>query len=121
MQACIPKIYKTTKRFSGTDRPRKASTVIFNPCNHLTTTELVPNRKFPELLDRPYVYPNAPVKVVENRDNTCEVLFQDAPSTDLVAFEDLMSKELTEFGKALFKLESKLPAQTKNLLGESNK
>ena len=103
--ASMPKIFCDNKRFSELRKPRIGSTVWFSPTTTLTRVYLKPLVSFTSSLSHLHLL--AKGKVVANRRNVVEVLFDGAKESDLVTPELLESRKLTEFGKMLFKKSKK--------------
>ena len=115
----MPKIFKSTKRYSDVDRPARGDTCFFSHAVCLFSGEFVKRSK--DFLHE-WIKQDAIVKVVRNAESFTEVQFVDAPQTDYVCPEFLMKMELTAFGQAFFdqnagKMSSRI---RKFFIGEKN-
>ena len=112
MTSKMPKIFKSSKRYSGEDRPEIGETCFFSHAEQLILTdEFVPKTKS---FLRGWIKQNATVKIVRNLDRIVEVLFSGSSKTDLVSPEFLISRELTSFGRVFFdQNKAKMSAQTR--------
>ena len=95
----LPTLLKTPTRFSEERRPPVGSTVIFSHAFQLLLTDFVPEAKD---FNRDEIYNGAEAKVIENKKNIVEVLFNGSEQTDLVSPEFLTTGELTAAGEKLF-------------------
>ena len=113
----LPSLFKEPKRFSAERRPKAGSTVVYSHAFQLLLSEFVPETKD---IGREEVFNGAEVKVIENRPNVIEVLFDGAKQTDLVSPEFLTTGELTTAGALIFEHKGLL-VKTRKLLLELQK
>ena len=78
----LPSLFKEPTRFSAEKRPRVGSTAVYSHAFQLTLSEFVPEAKD---IGRNEVFNGAEVKIVSNRPNVIEVLFEGAERTDQAA------------------------------------
>lgn len=115
MQSTMPHIFESSTRYSAATRPAIGEICFFSHAEMLISNEFVPKTKA-FLHER--IKQNASVKVVRNLDRITEVLFDGAVVTDLVSPEFLISRSLTNFGKAFFhQNKSTMSAQTRKFFG----
>lgn len=93
------RITKKGERFSGYHRPSIGERLVFLPLKRLTKMIFVPEAR---VFDREEIFIGARCKVVGLKKHVIEVRFEGAVEDDLVSPEDLMTLELTEFGKMIF-------------------
>ncbi len=113
----LPSLFKEPKRFSAEQRPKIGSTVVYSHALQLLLSEFVPEAKD---IGRSEIYNGAEAKVIENRPNITEVMFNGANQTDFVSPEFLTTGELTNAGELVFEHPGLL-VETRKLLLELQK
>lgn len=113
----MPRIFKTSKRYSDNDRPIRGERCFFSHALELIPGEFVEKAK---AFCREWIENGKQCRVIRNADCFVEVMFDEAAETDYVCPEFLMSKELTAFGQAFFNqnVDKMSPRVRKYFVGE---